>query len=597
MRKLLIFLPFLLLFVAPSCSDPFMNQSYIEQTNDDADLSNAAYLKKNEGTFSLFIELLKYADLYNALNDANTTATVFAPNNEAMEKFLAWKGVSSIKELDKNYAKYVAQVHILNYDLGESAFINYVEAGTIPIKTIFGTYLSTSYGFLNEEVDDANLDTVQVQDPVSIYLNNQAKVEDLAKATANGEIYTLGGVIRPLAETIPEILKLQKEYTIFLDALEKTGFDDTASVVADTVYNLDGSMSSNDVVYTCFAVPDTIYKAAGISSLNDLISHLQAGNDYTSKDNTLNQYVSYHFLDKKYTKSELFTFQEENQIVLFDTKLSSQVIAVQELNGVDQINGVATIIRNGIKARNGLIHKIDHIMPVYEPDPVTVRWDFCNYADIQSFVNTYGASKNLGDLFTSALTIKDYPVDLSDDKRDGDFGTISSFSYVANTSKSPYSSFRKVGFLKCPYYSSTQKTINKYGAYMDNLLVLNLGYAGWVQFKSPTIVKGKYKVVIYYAGTPALKTFYTSGSSTKFNLDDYQKSVYIWKGLPAKFIAAANQSNANATGLASDVIWDVIEFDKSEGHTFKATMMDINAKTSSLYRQMWDYIEFIPITE
>jgi hypothetical protein len=382
-----------------------------------------------------------------------------------------------------------------------------------------------------------------------------------------------------------------------LDALDKTGFDDTASVIADTVYNLDGSMSANDVVYTCFAVPDAVYKAAGISDLNDLVTYLQAGSDYTSKDNALNQYIAYHFIDKKYTKSELFSFEEENQVVLYDTKLSSQVIAVQELNGVDLINGSTTIIRNGIKARNGLIHKVDNIMPVYEPEPVTVRWDFCNYADIRSFVNAYGAAHNYGDLFTSALIYKDLPVDLSDDKRDGDFGTITSFTYVANTSKSPYASFRKVEFLKCLYYSSSQKTVNKYGAYMDNLLVLNLGYAGWVKCQSPTIVKGKYKVVLYYAGTPALKTFYAGGSLTKFNLDDYQKSVYIWKGLPAKFVLTANQSNTNATGIASDVLWDVVEFDKSEGHTFKATMMDINAKTNSLYRQMWDYIEFVPITE
>jgi hypothetical protein len=234
-------------------------------------------------------------------------------------------------------------------------------------------------------------------------------------------------------------------------------------------------------------------------------------------------------------------------------------------------------------------------MPVYEPTPVTVRWDFCNYSDIQSFANAYGAAQKIGDLFSNAMLSKEYQLDLSLDKRDGNFGVISSVTYLANTAKSSTATWRKVGFFKCTYETSTIKTVNKYGAYMNNLMILNLGYAGWAQFKTPTIVKGKYKVVFYYASSPSFLTYYTGGSLTKFNLDDYQKSVYLWKGLPAKFTDVAKRAKPSASGLAADVIWDVVEFTTSKSHTFKATMMDINAKTSSTYRQMWDYVEFIPI--
>jgi uncharacterized surface protein with fasciclin (FAS1) repeats len=594
MKKFILFFS-VLLFMASSCNDPFMNETYIEQSNEDEDLSNALFLKKNESTFSLFIELLKHADMYNALNDASTVSTVFAPNNEAMTKFLAWKGVDSVQELSKEYAKNVAQVHILKSDLGESTFINYVDAGVIPITTVFGTYLTTSYGFTNEDLDDANLDTVQVQDPLSMYLNNQAKVEELATSTANGEVYTLGGVIHPLSECIPEVLELQKGYSIFLEALDQTGYADTLSVYADTTYNLDGSKTISSVKYTCFAVPDSIFEESGISSFSDLISYLNAGSDYTSPDNALNNYVVYHLLSGSYAKDDLFAFQEEGQIVLIDTKLTSEVISVQELNGEDLINGDISILRSGIKARNGLIHKVNSVMPVYLPEAVTVRWDFCNSSDIIAFANTYGAYFNYGDIFSSALASRDYTVDISEDKTNGDYGTISSFSYLGNSVSSTYP---KVSFYKCPYYSSSRKTLNKYGAYMDNLLILNLGFAGWFQSQSPTLVKGKYKVVLHYAGGPSLKTFYTSGSLTKFNIDDYQKSVYVWKGLTGKFEQTIDGVTLSSTsGTTEDVIWDEVEFSKSESHTFKATMMDINAKTSTQYRQMWDYIEFIPITE
>jgi len=132
---------------------------------------------------------------------------------------------------------------------------------------------------------------------------------------------------------------------------------------------------------------------------------------------------------------------------------------------------------------------------------------------------------------------------------------------------------------------------------MNNLMIINLGYAGTIQFQTPTIVKGKYKVVFYYGGAAGLKGYYTGGSLTKINLDDYQRSLYMWKGLPAKFTEVAKQTNSNASGVASDVLWDAVQFDKSESHTFKVTLMDINAKTNANYRQMWDYVEFVPITQ
>lgn len=594
MKKLLLIIPILLLALS-ACTDPFINQTYIPQSNEDLALTNAAYLKKNADQFSLWIQLLKHADLYNALNDASTTSTVFAPDNAAMEEFLAWKGVATVEELDKDYAKSVAQVHILNFNLIESSFIAYVESGVIPIPTIFGTYLSTSYGFINTDVDDADLVNSNVQDSLSIYLNNQARVKALAKTTANGEVYALSGVIRPLVETIPEKLNTAREYTIFVEALEKTGLIDTFSVKADTIYNLNGSFSVNSVQFTCFAVPDGVYQSEGVTNVDGLASYLGASTDYTSATNKLNQYVKYHFLPKSTGKVSLFTFQEAGQVVLFDTDLSSQVITVQKDSIGNFINQGVRIIRSDILTSNGIIHKVDKIMPVYEPAPVTVRWDFCNFSDIQSFVNAYGAAKNYGNLFSNAIGNKEYQVDLSADKREGNYGTISSILYKANTAKTSTATFRKVGFFKCSYVSSVEKTVNKYGAYMDNLMIFNLGYAGWVEFKTPTIVKGKYKVVFYYAGTPGVKTFYTGGSLTKFNLDDYQKSIYIWKGLPAKFTQISKRLDSNASGIASDVIWDLVDFSTSKSHTFKATMMDINAKTNGSYRQMWDYLEFVPI--
>lgn len=598
MKNTIIIL-FAFALLLPACTDPFLNTRYFEETNTNLDLSNAEFLKKNEDKYSLWIELLKHADLFNALNDAASTSTVFAPDNEAVKKFLEWKGVSTVQELDKEYARNVAKVHILKGVLKENDFIAQVETGSIPVMTLFGSYLTTSYGFRNLDVDDEYLDDVKLQDSLSIYLNNQARVANLGRAdtTANGRVYTLTDVIRPLSETILGVLSSYNEYKIFVDAAELTGYDKVVSVYADTVVNLNGSISVNDIRFTCFAVPDAVYKAGGINSANDLANYLNAGSDFKNPENALYKYVAYHFLNKTYQKSALSTFSEVGQVMIYDSKLAGKVITVELDNDALKINKVASIIRSNIKARNGIIHKVSHIMPVFDPEPIKVVWDFCNTPDIESFVNAYGAKNGLGELYSSPITNKEYQIDLSEDKIEGNFGTINAFKYMYNSTKTSVKTWRKVGFFKCAFVNSTLKTVNKYGAYKNNLLILNLGYAGNITFTTPTIIKGKYKVVIYYAGAPGLRSFYTNGSNTKFNLDDYQKSIFMWKGIPATFVDEVKKTDINANGIASEVLWDEITFDASGVHTLKATLMDINAKTNASYRQMWDYMEFIPIKE
>jgi len=576
-----------------------MDTTYVERTNEDLELSNAEYLEKYKDKYSLWIELLKHADLYNALNDAASTSTVFAPSNDAVTKFLEWRNISSVQELDKEYARYVAQTHIMKDILTENSFIAYVETGSIPVQTLFGNYLTTSYGFKDLEVDDEFLENVVLQDSFSIYLNNQAKVENLGRSvlTANGIVYTMEDVIRPLAETMVDVLRIYSEYDIFVDAIEKTGYDKVVSVYADTIRNPDGSSSVTDIRFTCFAVPDEVYNNAGIRSADDLATHLNAGSDYTNPSNALYQYVAYHFLGQSFTKADLSEFSEAGEILIYDTKLSGQVVTVQEAGGLPQVNGLAKFVRSNIRARNGYIHKINHVLPVFEPAPVRVIWDFCSSPDVESFINSYGASKNLGELFSAPLSNKEYQIDLSQDMIDGNYGTITSFEYKAHDTKSSTKSWRRVGFFKTSWVSTAQKNVDKYGANKNNLLILNLGYTGNITMQTPTIIKGKYKVVMYYAGSPGLRTFYQNGSNTRFNLDDYQKSIYMWKGIPGTFVDEEKKANINANGIAAEVLWDEVVFEESGIHTFKATMMDINAKTNSSYRQMWDYLEFIPIND
>ena len=233
-------------------------------------------------------------------------------------------------------------------------------------------------------------------------------------------------------------------------------------------------------------------------------------------------------------------------------------------------------------------------MPVYHPAPVTVRWDFLNSSDIIAWVNNYSNKKNMGNIFTSPMTSTAQQIDLSDEYMEGENGVITSFTYKYNESKASSKNYRRIGFMKEKYKTIPKKDENtpEHGTYMNNYLVLNLGFAGWIDFTTPTIIAGKYKVVLHYVKDPALSTLYTSGTLTQFNLDDTanQKMAYLYRGEKGNTIDLMYQS-------IEETLWNEVVFDKSEPHQFKITIRDMNAKNASTYHLRLDYVEFIPLNQ
>ena len=450
-------------------------------------------------------------------------------------------------------------------------------------QTLFKSYLSLSYGHTITDVDDADRSDM-VYDSEVIYVNNEARLTKSSVVCNNGTFYTLSDVIRPLTENILEKLELEGTYSIFSSAIraDKDAYA-IATATADTTYSNTGAMVITTNRFTCFAVPDDIYKASGINNVDDLKQWLATNSEYSDPDEALTKYLQYHFLTREYTTGELFNITEEGDMLIYDTKLDGQAVTANLSGAQKYVNKTVKILRSDIEAANGKINKVSDIMPIYHPDPVTVRWDFLNTPDIIAAVNTYGAANGYGNLFTSPMTSSEIKVDLSEDNRDGNNGVITSFTYEANESKASYGNYRKVGFYKESADAKTGEA--KHGAYMNNYLCLNLGYAGWIQFNTPVIIAGKYKVVLHYLKDITLSTLYTSGTMTRFDLDDSKSIQNLYRGT----------ERTPLYGSLESTLFNNVTFEGSTTHTFKVTIMDINAKDKNFYRQMLDYIEFIPI--
>ena len=159
-KYLLLSMVLLLLF---SCQDPYENDNFVVY-----DLYPAAtYLDSRPDEFSEWVDILKYADMYNAVNQASRTYTLFAPNNTAVKAFYATKGISDATGMTKEYAKALVTYHMIEGEVPQKEFLL---GGKLTKATVSGDYLSVSFD--DSEETDGGLN--------SVYINEEARVDELA---------------------------------------------------------------------------------------------------------------------------------------------------------------------------------------------------------------------------------------------------------------------------------------------------------------------------------------------------------------------------------------------------------------------------------
>ena len=267
-----------------SCEDPNEGSLFMTPTTEEAEMSATDILERDAAQYSLWIQLLKHANYYNALKDGSARATVFCPTNLAMTRFLQQQGVDSVAQLPVDYAKSVARVHIINKaQYNDTQIDNYAEQGRsadergfeIPDTTLLGTNLTVRYGRIETNVDDVNRHDDVILSADSIFFNNQAKLGKFTATTcANATLYEMDDVIVPLVETIMDRLDADPDtYGIFAQAVHDCGYDSIASLVSTVSYTLTGTVVTN-YAFTCLAVPNSVYQAAGINDVAGLRSYL-----------------------------------------------------------------------------------------------------------------------------------------------------------------------------------------------------------------------------------------------------------------------------------------------------------------------------------
>ena len=569
---------YLLLLVAffSACNDPYEDSTY--QVYDMNPISS--YLETRSDEFSEWITVLKYADLFNAVNQASSYFTVLVPTNEAVRSFYLKKNVSSIQELGKDYARSLAEYHIVNDSINLNTF---VQGGKLEAKTLSDDYLSVSF---DESSDTGGFN--------SIYVNKEAHVKELAIQVSNGYVYVLNDVMSPLVENLYErISENSDKYSIFIEALNQTSWKDSLSIIYDEIRQEDNTVIQQKRNYTLLAVSDDTYRSEGVTSVADLAVKTGAvGTDYKDETNELFRYVAYHVIGGSYSVFDFNNFSGGTTTKLWTTKADAVLEASLQsgnklyFNYEGEIDGQsvkAMFVEDGsdVQAKNGILHEIDSWLPLWESEiPVLVEWDFADYEEVAAWVNG-----GYGDPDQKYQTV-------DEGEHQSDVSSLACYTIDAKSSATSTDGsnggYYPVGYATPKTGSAWTNCKNKDHIY------LNLGYNGSIIMKTPILIAGKYKVIlkVTYATSMNFMRTMTSGSNggkIRFTFDGDSETTTE--------IPIYASITANTLGLYDTVIYDEIEFSKTGTHSMKMVIADPAATSNSKFRIQLDYMTFEPIIE
>lgn len=547
LKQIFLFMLPLLAFIA--CEDPYKDSTY--QVYDENPISS--YLS-DQPEYSEWVSILKYANMFNALNQADQDFTAFVPNNEAVAAFYQKKGVASIEELGAEYAKSLVLFHTVLDTISVDDFIN-----------------STSITNLSKDQLSIQIDSTTAGEAI---LNGEARVTQMAFSVSNGVIYFLADVMTPLVETVYERVAQNESYSIMREALDATGWADSLNTLADTTY-LDGVQSVSKRYYTFLAVSNAGFAQEGIQNLSDLKTTLGAGENVQDSANALFQYVAYHILQSNYTLENLTSFNGADTSSIWDTAADNQVLMItldslsQEKFFLNQLGTPANFVveSSDVLAKNGFLHEVSGYLPIWEPQQATVLWDLTDYGDVRNLVPS--------EIYQPAA-----PVSSEDN-----LNIFDAASYVAEVSASGVSNrtYNYLAYVTC-------KTNLRDANYFDRL-VINLGYLGHVTMRTPTLVKGKYRVdlkFVYLSDHAFMRTMSDgNGGLMKISFD----------GEHVANVSPYTTVTRTLAGVYDATLYDEIEFETTAKHDFKIIIMDPAASTNSKFSLQLDCITFTPITE
>ncbi len=264
--------------------------------------------------FSILVSAVAQANLVETLS-GDGPFTVFAPNNQAFQRFLNENELTADQLLNSNNLAEILTYHVVGATVPSSA----VEPG--PVNTVANQNFYVSIAPDN-----------------SIWINGNTEIIATDIDASNGVIHVLDNVITAPTDNIAEIAiasteAAEPEFTQLVAAL----------VRADLVNAVSGGVDDN---LTVFAPTDEafeeLYEALGVSGVDEIPVE------------TLTSVLTYHVVPARAFSQDL---RQDDELETLNGEILNVDLANLRIND----SGLITAALN-IHATNGVIHAIDRVL-------------------------------------------------------------------------------------------------------------------------------------------------------------------------------------------------------------------------------------------
>ncbi|MEO8239346.1 MAG: fasciclin domain-containing protein [Flavobacterium sp.] len=456
--KLRLTLVFFLTLALLNCTSEKIN----ERT--DVTLNITDYLRQND-EYSMFLEMMEITNNSSFMNTYGTY-TLFLPNNAAVKMYLTDIGVASVKDVPLEDLKDVVKLHILDQEVVTTSFTD----GKIATPSQQGQYIITG--------------AAKIGNASSITVNKTAQIINSNVKVGNGVIHVIDKVLRVANKTLAQTIEENQSFSLFTEALKATGWYEKLNQPL-TSTTVDGKTTLTGHL-TVLSETNEVFKAAGINSLEDLKAKYSHLNDPLNPTDSLNLFVSYRILPKLQYLADLAvspSLETRAPLEVISVKLNAGAILLNEetFNGVLE-KGIP-VNRGGsdITTSNGVVHAVDQNFFIKKRNPAPVYFDLGDQPEFRKLSAVFRKPGNFVSLAKSLFS------EVTWDGNDA-------LTYICATKGS----------------SSYQDRAWK-GDVIEIFRFRNNNTQN-IAFKTPVIIKGKYKVWVAYrykaSKNPTVKVYF-----------------------------------------------------------------------------------------
>jgi uncharacterized surface protein with fasciclin (FAS1) repeats len=518
---------------------------YVQSTT--TDLNIYGYIKANPSKYASLTAIVDKSGYAGFLN-AYGSYTMFLPTDSAFKIYFTEvnKTLAGLTEVE---AQDIVKFHLLEDTLTTASF----KDGKLPTITMYGQFLVT--GVENTNGTSAFL------------INRQALVTAGNIKTGNGIVHQLDRVLKPASKTVAELISADARLSIFKQALQATGYYDTINKINSTVPALrrwftvlaETNQALLDSGYASFAALKARYSNTG-NPLNPLDS--------------LNIYVKYHIIpEPKYLADIVSTSSHATlaPLEVLASKLDDEKVLINELtfNGILEKGVLLERLTSDISATTGVLHvATGHFAPKVR-QPTAVYWDVADFPEVRKLPAVFRRGN-----FSFA------------------YGAIKGITY-----NNPLNTI--------DYAYTTSSSINVYWGDYLSLPMGTTSRHNWIEFTTPILIKGRYKVWVCYRASKSSGTVGLPGGSNmpvqvsydgvdlsrpfnfteqRPNLSDGELEALGWK----KYSPAATQ-------FMTGKFLGVIDVTTTDRHKIK--LVSLPASGTGQPINYLDMFHFIPIND